>query len=255
MENLLDLSGEVAFVSGASSGLGWHFAKTLSRAGATVVIGARRQGLLDQLANEVCSEGGKVHSVLLDVLSADSVEAAMDEAIAKAGLPTILVNNSGIATQATAVDMSEDEWDSVMNTNLRGTWLLSRTFARRLIEAKHPGTIVNIASILGLRVVAECPSYNASKAGIIHLTKSMALELVDDSIRVNTLCPGFIETEMNREFFKTEIGIQRKNMIPQKRVGQMQDLEGPLLLLASDASRFMTGSVLTVDGGHMISTL
>ncbi len=255
MHNVLDLSGEVAFVSGASSGLGCHFAKTLSAAGATVVVGARRLALLKHLALEVSASGGRVHVVPLDVQSATSVEAAVHAAVEIAGVPGILVNNSGIASQATAIEMTENDWDRVLDTNLRGTWLLSRAFARQLIAARSPGTIVNISSILGLRAVAECPSYNASKAGIISLTQSMALELAEYGIRVNALCPGFIETDMNRAFFETELGRQRKSQIPQKRLGRMEDLDGPLLLLASRASAFMTGSTIAVDGGHLLAGL
>ena len=255
MSNLLDLGGRVACVSGASSGLGWHFAKTLATAGATVLIGARRMDRLRILAEEIATGGGRAVAVELDVRNGESVEAAMSVAVAAAGVPDILVNNSGVATQASAVTMSEEEWDVVLETNLRGTWLLSRAFARYAIAAQRPGTIINIASILGLRVVADCASYNASKAGIVHLTRSMALELAVHQIRVNALCPGFIETDLNREFLSSPVGRQRTAAIPQQRIGQMSDLDGPLLLLASPASAFMTGSTITVDGGHTLAGL
>ncbi len=255
MTNLLDLGGRVAFVSGASSGLGWHFAKTLAAAGATVVIGARRLDRLGVLAGEIAVAGGRAVPVVLDVCNGESVDAAMTEAVAAVGVPDILVNNSGTATKASAVEMTEEEWDVVLDTNLRGTWLLSRAFARHVIAANRPGTIINIASILGLRVVANCPSYNASKAGIVHLTRSMALELAAHHIRVNGLCPGYIETDLNRDFLRSPAGQQRIASIPQQRIGQMSDLDGPLLLLASPASAFMTGSMITVDGGHTLAGL
>jgi NAD(P)-dependent dehydrogenase (short-subunit alcohol dehydrogenase family) len=230
MSKRFDLSGKVALVTGASSGLGVHFARTLA-------------------------SGSKAAAVELDVTSGKSVSAAFDAAETALGAIDIVVNNAGISIVKPALEMAEEDWDAVVDTNLRGAWLVAQTAGKRWVAAKRPGVIVNIASILGLRTIGQVAPYNASKAGLIHLTRALAMEWARHDIRVNAICPGYIETEMNSDFWKTPGGQRLIERIPQRRIGQPEHLDGALLLLASEAGTFMTGSVLTVDGGHMVSSL
>jgi NAD(P)-dependent dehydrogenase (short-subunit alcohol dehydrogenase family) len=255
MSKRFDLSGKVALVTGASSGLGVHFARTLAAAGASVAIAARRADRLASLQAELLNAGVKAAAVELDVQSGKSVKAAFDAAEKMLGAIDIVVNNAGISIVKPALDMPEEDWDAVVDTNLRGAWLVAQTEAKRWMAAKRPGVIVNIASILGLRTIGQVAPYNASKAGLIHLTRVLAMEWARYDIRVNAICPGYIETEMNRDFWKTPGGQRLIERIPQRRIGQPEHLDGALLLLASDAGTFMTGSVLTVDGGHTVSSL
>ncbi len=194
-------------------------------------------------------------AVELDVQAGKSVSAAFDSAETALGAIDVVVNNAGISIVKPALDMPEEDWDAVVDTNLRGAWLVAQTAARRWVAAKRPGVIVNIASILGLRTIGQVAPYNASKAGLIHLTRALAMEWARHDIRVNAICPGYIETEMNSDFWKTPGGHRLIERIPQRRIGQPEHLDGALLLLASDAGSFMTGSVLTVDGGHTVSSL
>lgn len=253
--SLFDLTGKTALVTGASSGLGRHFAACLAAAGASVVVAARRMDLLESLANELTARGGKAAVARLDVTDAASVKAALDVCEAKFGGIDVLVNNSGVIAAASVLDQSEAEWDFVLDTNLKGCFLVAAEAGRRMRAAKRPGSIVNIASILGLRQAAQVAAYSASKAALIQLTKSMALELARYGIRVNAIAPGYIETDLNRDFFATPAGEALIKRIPQRQLGQPQDLDGALLLLASDASRYMTGAVIAVDGGHLVSSL
>ena len=255
MSKRFDLSGKVALVTGASSGLGVHFARTIAAAGASVAIAARRADRLASLQAELQKAGAKAATVDLDVQSGKSVNAAFDAAEQALGAIDIVVNNAGISIVKPALDMPEEDWDAVVDTNLRGAWLVAQTAAKRWVAAKRPGTIVNIASILGLRTIGQVAPYNASKAGLIHLTRALAMEWARHDIRVNAICPGYIETEMNSDFWKTPAGQRLIERIPQRRIGQPEHLDGALLLLASEAGTFMTGSVLTVDGGHMVSSL
>jgi NAD(P)-dependent dehydrogenase (short-subunit alcohol dehydrogenase family) len=255
MSKRFDLSGKVALVTGASSGLGVHFARTLAAAGASVAIAARRADRLASLQAELLNAGVKAAAVELDVQSGKSVNAAFDAAEKMLGAIDIVVNNAGISIVKPALDMPEEDWDAVVDTNLRGAWLVAQTAAKRWVAAKRPGVIVNIASILGLRTIGQVAPYNASKAGLIHLTRALAMEWARHSIRVNAICPGYIETEMNRDFWKTTGGQRLIERIPQRRIGQPEHLDGALLLLTSEAGTFMTGSVLTVDGGHTVSSL
>ena len=255
MSKQFDLSGKVALVTGASSGLGVHFARTLAAAGASVAIAARRADRLVSLQAELQKAGGKAAAVELDVQSGKSVSAAFDAAETALGAIDIVVNNAGISIVKPALDMPEEDWDAVVDTNLRGAWLVAQTAAKRWVAAKRPGVIVNIASILGLRTIGQVAPYNASKAGLIHLTRVLAMEWARHNIRVNAICPGYIETEMNSDFWKTPGGQRLIERIPQRRIGQPEHLDGALLLLASEAGTFMTGSVLTVDGGHTVSSL
>jgi NAD(P)-dependent dehydrogenase (short-subunit alcohol dehydrogenase family) len=251
MSKRFDLSGKVALVTGASSGLGVHFAHCLGEAGASVVIAARRADRLKSLQAELEAKGVTAKSVDLDVQSAESVAAALDAA----GPLDIVVNNAGISIVKPALEMPEKDWDAVVDTNLRGAWLVAQGAARRWAVEERPGSIVNIASILGLRTIGQVAPYNASKAGLIHLTQALAMEWARYKIRVNAICPGYIETEMNSAFWKTPGGQKLIDRIPQRRIGQPEHLDGALLLLASEAGDFMTGSVITVDGGHVVSSL
>ena len=251
MSKRFDLSGKVALVTGASSGLGSHFAHCLGEAGASVVLAARRADRLQSLQAELSAKSVTAKSVELDVQSAESVAAALEAA----GPLDLVVHNAGISIVKPALEMPEKDWDAVVDTNLRGAWLVAQGAARRWAADKRPGSIVNIASILGLRTIGQVAPYNASKAGLIHLTRALAMEWARYRIRVNAICPGYIETEMNSAFWKTPGGQKLIERIPQRRIGQPEHLDGALLLLASEAGSFMTGSVVTVDGGHIVSSL
>ena len=255
MSKRFDLTGKVALVTGASSGLGVHFARTLGAAGASVVIAARRADRLASLQAELQAAGDRAAAVDLDVQSAESIVAAFDTAEKALGPIDIVVNNAGISIVKPALDMPVEDWDAVVNTNLRGAWLVAQTAGKRWLAGRRPGVIVNIASILGLRTIGQVAPYNASKAGLIHLTRALAMEWARHNIRVNAICPGYIETEMNSDFWKSQGGQRLIERIPQRRIGQPEHLDGALLLLASEAGSFMTGSVLTVDGGHTVSSL
>jgi len=251
MSKLFELDGKVALVTGASSGLGVHFAHCLADAGAQVVLAARRAERLAVLQSDLEKKGVKATSVELDVQSGASIAAAFEAA----GPLDIVVNNAGISIVKPALEMPEEDWDAVVDTNLRGAWLVAQGAAKRWVAGKRPGSIVNIASILGLRTIGQVAPYNASKAGLIHLTRALAMEWARHNIRVNAICPGYIETEMNSAFWKTPGGQRLIERIPQRRIGRPEHLDGALLLLASEAGAFMTGSVLTVDGGHTVNSL
>ena len=255
MSKRFDLTGKVVLVTGASSGLGVHFARTLAAEGAAVAIAARRADRLASLQAELQAAGAKAAAVDLDVTSADAVMAAFDRVEKALGPVDVVVNNAGISIVKPALDMPIEDWDQVVNTNLRGAWLVAQAAGKRWAAAKRPGSIVNIASILGLRTIGQVAPYNASKAGLIHLTRALAMEWARHNIRVNAICPGYIETEMNSDFWKTPAGQRLIDRIPQRRIGQPAHLDGALLLLASEAGSFMTGSVLTVDGGHTVNSL
>lgn len=238
-------------VTGASSGLGKHFAMLLARAGAHVIVAARRADALAETVTAVTGEGGTCRAVCLDVTDAASIEA---NAEIFASLD-VLVNNAGIVRQASLPDQTEQEWDTVLSTNLKGAFLLTRATAAAMKSRGRGGAIVNIASILGLRQVAGVSSYCASKAALVQFTKTSALELARHDIRVNALAPGYFATDLNADFFESMAGQAMIDRIPRRRLGRMEDLEGPLLLLASDASAYMTGTVIAVDGGHLVSGL
>ncbi|MCA1939468.1 MAG: SDR family oxidoreductase, partial [Caenispirillum bisanense] len=200
--------------------------------------------------------GPQGHAVALDVADPASVADAFAAAEEKAGAPvTVVVNNAGIADTRAALDVTPDDWDRVLDTNLTGAFLVAQAAARRMTAARVPGSIVNIASIAGLRPAGAVAAYCASKAGLVHLTKALALEWARHGIRVNALCPGYVETDINAEFFATDAGKALIKRIPQRRLGKPEELDAPLLLLASDAASYLTGSVLAVDGGHLVSSL
>ncbi|MBP2228869.1 NAD(P)-dependent dehydrogenase (short-subunit alcohol dehydrogenase family) [Azospirillum agricola] len=250
-----DLTGRTALVTGASSGLGRHFAGVLARAGARVAIAARRADALADTRAAIEAAGGSAAAVAMDVTDPESVRRAVAEASDALGGIDILINNAGITASRPFLDMEEEEWDRVLDTNLTGCARVAREVGRRMRDKGTGGSIVNIASILGLRVAGQLSSYIASKAGVVHLTKAMALELARHGIRVNALCPGYLETEMNADFFASPAGQTLIKRIPQRRLGRLEELDGPLLLLASDAGSYMTGSVIAADGGHLVSSL
>jgi 3-oxoacyl-[acyl-carrier protein] reductase len=250
---MFDLRGRVALVTGASRGLGRHLARTLSNAGAAVALGARDEVGRESLAAELRAAGGRVYAAALDVTEAESVRAFVAGVEEALGPLAIAVNNAGVVEASPWHELGEDEWDRVIDTNLRGVWLVAQEAARCMMRhtgEPRGGSIINIASILGLAAEPGLPAYCASKAGVLNLTRAMAIDCARHGIRVNAIAPGYFETDLNREFLASDEGRAMVRRIPQRRTGELSDLDGPLLLLASDASRFMTGSVLVVDGGH-----
>lgn len=252
MNDIFDLTGKTAIITGASSGLGKHFAKTLASAGANLVICARRVKNLEQLKQEIKAE---VLVLPLDVTSEESVLNFFSEVRNSIGSADILINNAGTSDPKKFKDLDEESWNYVLETNLNGAYRVAKNFTDALLEDKKSGSIVNIASILGLRVGINLTSYATAKAGLVQLTKSMALELARSNIRVNAIAPGYILTEINDDFFATEEGQSYIKNIPMNRLGLESDLDGILLLLSSEASSFMTGSIIPVDGGHLINPL
>jgi len=247
------LNSRAALVTGASSGLGRHFALTLAKAGAQVAVAARRLERLDAVVAEIEASGGMATAVSLDVTDAGSIHTAVEQAAAALGGIDILVNNSGIATTDTALDTDEATWDRLMDTNLKGAWLVAQETARHMIRAGRGGSIINIASVLAIRTQKGTAPYAISKAGLLQMTKALALEWARYGIRVNALAPGYIETDINRDFLRGEIGQRMLKNIPQRRFGRPEDLDGALLLLAGDASSHITGILIPVDGGHTLA--
>ncbi len=249
--DIFDLSGRVALVTGASSGLGWRFAEVLAANGAAVALCARSADKLASLEHRIAQAGGRAVAVDMDVTDEASVTAAFDRATEALGMPTILINNAGIALQKSIVEQSYEDWRRVLDTDLDGVFLAGREAARRIIEAGETGAIVNIASILAFGVSKTLAAYSAAKGGVVQLTRAMALEWATSGVRVNAIAPGYILTEINRDFFETSRGEDMIDQIPMKRIGDPSDLDGVLLLLASDAGAFMTGETVVVDGGHL----
>jgi len=249
---LFSLTGRVALITGATGALGRHFARVLHKAGAAVVLAARRPEAARAMEAEL---GERACAVALDVTEEASVASGLDAAAARFGPCDIVVNNAGIAVTRRLLDQTAADWDAVMGVNLRGAFLVGREAAKRLVAAGRPGSIVNVSSILGARVIQGVAPYEAAKAGLTHLTRAMAVELARHNIRVNTLAPGYVATEINAGYFASDAGKAMAARIPQRRLGQPADLTGPLLLLASEAGAHMTGSVLVVDGGHSVAPL
>jgi NAD(P)-dependent dehydrogenase (short-subunit alcohol dehydrogenase family) len=247
------LDGRLALVTGASSGIGRHCAALLASMGADVAIASRRVDKLHSLQREI---PGDVRPFALDVTDSANVKLCFDQIHDSFGSPPeIVINNAGVAVTKHIFKQDEEDWDFVMDTNLKGHFLVATEAARRLVRAKKPGSIVNIASILGYRQTMAVTPYAISKAGVIQGTKSMALELARHSIRVNALAPGYVVTDINREYLEGPSGDKLRERIPSRKFLSLSDLDGPLLLLASDAGSAMTGSVLTVDYGHSVSSL
>lgn len=251
--NLFCVKDKIVFVSGASSGIGLHLARTLAQAGAAVALAARRKEHTDTAAAQLAGSGNRVCSVYLDVTKAETIAAAFDSAEQALGGPVdVLLNSAGILYAKEFLKQDASEIDRIFETNLKGSLLVAQEAARRMARLNR-GSIINVASTAGLRAGGLLSSYAASKAGVIHLTKVMALELAGKGIRVNVLCPGNFETDMHKTFAEHGLEERLLSRIPQRRFGKLEYLDGAVLLLASDAGSYMTGVVLTVDGGQCLS--
>ena len=251
----LRVDGKVALVTGAFGGLGRHFATTLAQAGAAVALAGRRIDDGRALADTLAAAGHRVCAVCMDVADRGSVEAAIDEAEAALGTIDVLVNNAGVALTKPFLDLTDDDWSAILDVNLDGAFRVAQAVARRMKDARRGGSIINVASLLGLRVAAQVAPYAASKAALIQLTKAMAIELARHAIRVNAIAPGYVETAINRDFFATDAGQALVKRIPLRRLGRLEDLDAPLLLLACERSSYVTGSVVVVDGGHSVNSI
>ncbi|MGH1354645.1 MAG: SDR family NAD(P)-dependent oxidoreductase [Thalassovita sp.] len=249
-QDRLTLKGKRVLITGASSGIGAHLAQFAAAQGADVLLAARRVEKLRGVAQTIASDGGTATPHALDITDVRAVEELM-----VATEIDVLVNNAGIGQMSSAHGMDEAEFDHLMSTNLKGAWSLSRAAAKSWIAHETKGVIVNVSSILGARVASQVSIYATSKAAMNQMTKAQALEWARYGIRVNALAPGYVTTELNADFFASEPGQKLINRIPMRRLGQYQELEGPFLMLASDAGSFMTGAVIPVDGGHLVSSL
>jgi NAD(P)-dependent dehydrogenase (short-subunit alcohol dehydrogenase family) len=249
------LKDRVALVTGASSGLGQHFAETLAAAGCLVGIAARRTEKLVKVAEGIEAKGGTAIVLQMDVTDAESVEAGLARLTEAAGMPTILVNNAGTAAPGAFLDATPEETAQVIGLNQNAPWSVAQSVCRRLVDAGVGGSIINIASITGMRTLGGAASYAVSKAALVQMTKVLALELARHDIRVNAIAPGYFATDLNREFLESEAGQKIIKRVPMRRSGQVEELDGALLLLASERGRFMTGSIIPVDGGHLVSGL
>ena len=256
----IDLSGRVALVTGASSGLGAQFARTLARAGAGVVLASRRLEKLKELRARIEGEGGDAHVVELDVTDHDSIKAAVAHAETEMGSIDILVNNSGVSTTQRIQDVTPDDYDFIFDTNVKGAFFVAQEVGKRMLARSRgaaPGSftggrIINIASMAGLKVLPQIGAYCMSKAAVVQMTRAMALEWGRFGINVNALCPGYIDTEINHSHWQTEQGQKLISMLPRKRVGQPQDLDALIVMLASDQSHFVNGAVIAADDGFAV---
>jgi hypothetical protein len=256
----MDLAGRVALVTGASSGLGAQFARTLAKAGAGVVLASRRVDKLRELLVEIESEGGDAHVVEMDVTDRDSIRSAVAHAETEMGSLDILVNNSGVSTTQRLVDVTESDFDFVFDTNVRGAFFVAQEVGKRMLaraRGEAPGSftggrIINIASMAGLKVLPQIGVYCMSKAAVIHMTKAMAVEWGKYGINVNAICPGYIVTELNEQHWETEAGRKLVQMLPRKRLGQAEDLDGLIVLLASEKSGFINGAIIAADDGFAL---
>lgn len=254
--SLFSLANKTALVTGASSGLGEHFAQVLSEAGAHVVLAARRLERLEALAAKIESAGGKALPVEMDVTDPDSVEAAFATIKESLGRPCdVIVNNSGLSREGWFTEMSEEDWNLVINTNLNGVWRVAKHGARAMKEAGASGSIINIASITAHRTQMLTTAYCVSKAGVDHMTRQMAVEMARYNVRVNAISPGYYKTAINDDFLDSEAGEKMRKRIPMRRFGAYEELNGALLLLASEAGSYMQGTTIVVDGGHMLALL
>ena len=256
----IDLSGRVAFITGASSGLGAQFARTLARAGAGVVLASRRVEKLKELRARIEGEGGDAHVIELDVTDHDSIKSAVAHAETEMGSIDILVNNSGVSTAQRIQDVTPEDYDFIFNTNVKGAFFVAQEVGKRMLARSRgaaPGSftggrIINIASMAGLKVLPQIGAYCMSKAAVVQMTRAMALEWGRFGINVNAICPGYIDTEINHHHWQTEQGKKLMDMLPRKRVGQPQDLDALLVMLASDQSHFVNGAVIAADDGFAV---
>ena len=256
----IDLSGRVAFVTGASSGLGAQFARTLAKAGAGVVLASRRIEKLKELRARIEGEGGDAHVVELDVTDHDSIKSAVAHAETEMGSIDILVNNSGVSTTQRLQDVTPEDYDFIFDTNVKGAFFVAQEVGKRMLARSRgaaPGSftggrIINIASMAGIKVLPQIGAYCMSKAAVVQMTKAMALEWGCFGINVNALCPGYIDTEINHHHWATEQGQKLMAMLPRKRVGQPQDLDALIVMLASDQSHFVNGAVIAADDGFAV---
>ena len=257
MAYTIDLSGRVAFITGASSGLGAQFARTLASAGAAVVLASRRVEKLKDLRATINGEGGDAHVIELDVNDHDSIKSAVAHAETEVGSIDILVNNSGVSTTQRLQDVSPDDFDYMFNTNVKGAFFVAQEVGKRMLAratGSAPGNytggrIINVASVAGLRVLPQIGVYCMSKSAVVQMTKAMALEWGRFGINVNAICPGYIDTEINHRHWQTEAGQKLIQMLPRKRVGQPQDLDALIVMLCSDQSHFVNGAVIAADDG------
>src|SRR3984957_13463190 len=245
---LFDMTGRTALITGGGTGLGRQFSLALAEAGATVVLAARRRAPLDEVAGTIQRRGGTAHCLVFDVADSSQVEGALSS-IAHLGTIDVLVNNAGTAGGSTLLETDEETWDQVLNVNLKGAWLVARAAAKRMIAANIGGSIINVSSVLGSAVQKGTANYPAAKAALTHLTRSMAVEWARFGIRVNAIAPGYFLTDLSTAFVESDQGKAMLKRMPQRRLGDPGELSGALLLLASGASTYMTGSVVTVDGG------
>ena len=251
----VSLAGRRALVTGASKGLGAHFAHTLAAAGASVAVAARDVSACETICAKLRDSGVKAVAVAMDVSSRASVEMAVAKAANELGGLDILINNAGVTQTVPLIDQDEMGWNRIFDTNLKGAFFTGQAAARIMRDNRSGGSIVNVASILGHRVAGQVAAYAASKAALVQLTKSMALEWARFGIRANALCPGYIATDLNQEFLSGDAGQALMKRIPQRRFGTLTDLDGPLLFLCSNASSYVNGSSLVADGGHLVSSL
>ena len=249
--NRFNIKGRRALVTGASSGLGLHFARLLAAMDAHVTLAARRRDRLNAACAALRKDGKTAEAVTLDI----SDQAGIQVLFGTTDPFDIVVNNAGISRPGALIDLPPQDWHDVVETNLNGAFFVAQQAAAAMRDAQKGGAIVNIASILGVRVSGGVGAYTAAKAGLVQMTRAMALEWARYGIRVNALCPGYIATDMNRAFFASDHGKAQIKRVPQRRLGEPDDLDGALLLLASDAGRFITGADLAVDGGHLVSGL
>ena len=255
IEELYSLNGKRVLITGASSGLGRHFASVMASAGADLAIVARRAEVLNELGSELRAHGTDVFSTPMDVTNRASVDDAFEKIYAACGHVDVLINNAGVTATETFAKQSDDSWDQIVDTNLTGARNVAQRYVKRVIAGKREGNVINLASVMSFRVAGYLTAYTATKGAIVQLTRAMALDLARYNIRVNALAPGYIATEFNDEFFSSGAGDPIIARIPQRRLGQPEDLDGAIILLASDASRYMNGSAIVVDGGHLQSTL